>query len=74
MLTALVFFRASVFKVRTCSVVQARRVETFLGIKQLPVLRNGRVVSGSSHKEKPKIPPAYSLLIKDLVSTRGRIR
>ena len=32
-LAALVFFRASVFKVRTWSVVQARRVDTFLAIK-----------------------------------------
>jgi hypothetical protein len=39
MWAARVFLRASAFKVRTCSVVQARRVETFLGIKQLPVLK-----------------------------------
>jgi len=55
-LAARVFFRASVFKVRTCSVVQARRVDTFLAIKQLSVLRNGRFVAGSSYKEKPKRP------------------
>jgi hypothetical protein len=33
MRAARVFLRASVFKVRTWSVVQARRVETFLAIK-----------------------------------------
>jgi len=58
MLAACVFFLASVFKVRKCSGVQARRVDTFLVIKQLPVLRkeNGRFVAGSSYKGKPKEP------------------
>ena len=51
-LAAPVLLRASVFKVRTCSFVQARRVDSFLAIKQLPVLRNGSLVTGSSRKGK----------------------
>lgn len=44
-LAACVFLRARVFKVRTCSVVQVRRVDAFLAIKQLRVLRKGPVYS-----------------------------
>ena len=68
MRAARVFLRASVFKVRTCSVVQVRRVGAFLAIKQLPVLRKGRFVTGSSNKGKRKILPVQHCLLE----TRGR--
>jgi hypothetical protein len=41
------------FKVRTCTVVQARRVGTFLAIKQLPVLSSGRFVARNLVKKSP---------------------
>jgi hypothetical protein len=52
-LAASVFFRASVFNVRTSSFVQARRFDTFLAIKQLPILwKDELFVAGSRRKEK----------------------
>jgi hypothetical protein len=45
MLAARVLFLASDFNVRTCAGVQARRVGTFLAIKQLPMLRNAGFLS-----------------------------
>jgi hypothetical protein len=53
MLAARFFFRASVFKVRMCSVVHARRFDTFLAIQITPGFRKVGFVAESCFEEKP---------------------
>jgi hypothetical protein len=50
---ARLFWRAIVFKMRTCSAVHARRFPAFFAIEQLPVSKNN-ILARITTEQKPK--------------------